>query len=314
MLTLKEFKEARGVLSGVIRNTSLVYSPAFSKATSNQIYIKPENMQVTGAYKIRGAYYKISTLSDEEKARGLVTASAGNHAQGVALAARRLGCRAVIVMPVTAPALKVEAVRNLGGEVVLVGESFTDAAQHAEKMQKEEGLSFVHPFDDPYVIAGQGTISSAFSGSSVGAMRIEHFSRVPARRTLPAFSRAGSPSAPVTASCGFQPRMTSEAKGSGFLACTLPAHGNSPVIFSPRMLAQCRSCASRSSGISTLSSGAEISAVCAFSMRSRRARAIVKDSGTMPEAVPECTPYCSTRTLSVKDKAPRKLTVVQRRS
>ena len=91
MLTLKEFKEARGVLSGVIRNTSLVYSPAFSKATGNQIYIKPENMQVTGAYKIRGAYYKISTLSDEEKARGLVTASAGNHAQGVAYAAKLAG-------------------------------------------------------------------------------------------------------------------------------------------------------------------------------------------------------------------------------
>ena len=158
MLTLEQFKAARATLQGVIRTTSLIHSPALSKACGNQVYLKPENMQVTGAYKIRGAYYKISTLSEEEKARGLITASAGNHAQGVALSAKRLGCRAVIVMPVTAPALKVEAVRNLGGEVVLVGESFSDAAAHAVKMQAEEGLTFVHPFDDPYVIAGQGTI------------------------------------------------------------------------------------------------------------------------------------------------------------
>ena len=110
------------------------------------------------SFKLRGAFNKMVHLSAEERARGVICASAGNHAQGVALAARRLGCRAVIVMPVTAPALKVEAVRNLGGEVVLVGESFSDAAAHAVKMQAEEGLTFVHPFDDPYVIAGQGTI------------------------------------------------------------------------------------------------------------------------------------------------------------
>ena len=158
MLTLKEFKEARGVLSGVIRNTSLVYSPAFSKATGNQIYIKPENMQVTGAYKIRGAYYKISTLSDEEKARGLVTASAGNHAQGVAYAAQAAGVSATIVMPTTTPLVKVNNTKDYGAKVVLHGETFDDAAELAAKLS-EEGLTYVHPFNDPAIATGQGTIS-----------------------------------------------------------------------------------------------------------------------------------------------------------
>ena len=160
MLTLKEFKEARGVLSGVIRNTSLVYSPAFSKATGNQIYIKPENMQVTGAYKIRGAYYKISTLSDEEKARGLVTASAGNHAQGVAYAAQAAGVSATIVMPTTTPLVKVNNTKDYGAKVVLHGETFDDAAELAAKLSEEEGLTYVHPFNDPAIATGQGTISS----------------------------------------------------------------------------------------------------------------------------------------------------------
>ena len=159
MLTLKEFKEARGVLSGVIRNTSLVYSPAFSKATGNQIYIKPENMQVTGAYKIRGAYYKISTLSDEEKARGLVTASAGNHAQGVAYAAQAAGVSATIVMPTTTPLVKVNNTKAYGAKVVLHGETFDDAAELAAKLSEEEGLTYVHPFNDPAIATGQGTIS-----------------------------------------------------------------------------------------------------------------------------------------------------------
>ena len=159
MLTLKEFKEARGVLSGVIRNTSLVYSPAFSKATGNQIYIKPENMQVTGAYKIRGAYYKISTLSDEEKARGLVTASAGNHAQGVAYAAQAAGVSATIVMPTTTPLVKVNNTKDYGAKVVLHGETFDDAAELAAKLSEEEGLTYVHPFNDPAIATGQGTIS-----------------------------------------------------------------------------------------------------------------------------------------------------------
>ena len=159
MLTLKEFKEARGVLSGVIRNTSLVYSPAFSKATGNQIYIKPENMQVTGAYKIRGAYYKISTLSDEEKARGLVTASAGNHAQGVAYAAQAAGVSATIVMPTSTPLVKVNNTKDYGAKVVLHGETFDDAAELAAKLSEEEGLTYVHPFNDPAIATGQGTIS-----------------------------------------------------------------------------------------------------------------------------------------------------------
>ena len=134
MLTLKEFKEARAVLSGVILNTSLVYSKAFSRATGNQVYIKPENMQVTGAYKIRGAYYKISTLSEEEKARGLVTASAGNHAQGVAYAAQAAGVEATIVMPTTTPLVKVNNTKDYGAKVILQGETFDDAAALAAQL------------------------------------------------------------------------------------------------------------------------------------------------------------------------------------
>ena len=159
MLTLKEFKEARSVLSGVIRDTSLLYSPAFSKATGNHVYIKPENMQVTGAYKIRGAYYKISTLSDEEKSRGLVTASAGNHAQGVAYAAQQAGVSATIVMPTTTPLVKVNNTKDYGAKVVLHGETFDDAAELAAKLSEEEGLTYVHPFNDPAIATGQGTIS-----------------------------------------------------------------------------------------------------------------------------------------------------------
>ena len=142
----------------VAHETPLDEAKKLSKRIGNKVLLKREDQQPVFSFKLRGAFNKMVHLTPEERARGVICASAGNHAQGVALAARRLGCRAVIVMPVTAPALKVEAVRNLGGEVVLVGESFSDAAAHAEKMQKEEGLSFVHPFDDPYVIAGQGTI------------------------------------------------------------------------------------------------------------------------------------------------------------
>ena len=159
MLTLKEFKEARSVLSGVIRDTNLLYSPAFSKATGNHVYIKPENMQVTGAYKIRGAYYKISTLSQEEKAKGLVTASAGNHAQGVAYAAQQAGVSATIVMPTTTPLVKVNNTKDYGAKVVLHGETFDDAAELAAKLSEEEGLTYVHPFNDPAIATGQGTIS-----------------------------------------------------------------------------------------------------------------------------------------------------------
>ena len=159
MLTLKEFKEARGVLAPVIRTTPLTYSPAFSKATGNHVYIKPENMQLTGAYKIRGAYYKISTLTEEEKARGLVTASAGNHAQGVAYAARHAGVEATIVMPTTTPLVKVNNTKDYGAKVVLHGETFDDAAALAQKLVEERGLTYVPPFNDLAVATGQGTIA-----------------------------------------------------------------------------------------------------------------------------------------------------------
>ncbi len=159
MLTLKEFKEARSVLSGVIRDTRLIYSDAFSRATGNHVYIKPENMQVTGAYKIRGAYYKISTLSQQEKERGLVTASAGNHAQGVAYAAQAAGVSATIVMPTTTPLVKVNNTKDYGAKAILHGETFDDAAALAAQLSQEEGLTYVHPFNDLAVATGQGTIS-----------------------------------------------------------------------------------------------------------------------------------------------------------
>ncbi|MCI6255865.1 MAG: threonine ammonia-lyase [Clostridiales bacterium] len=159
MLTLNEFKAARSVLSGVILNTNLIYSPALSKSTGNNIYIKPENMQFTGAYKIRGAYYKISTLSEEERARGLITASAGNHAQGVAYAAQAAGVKATIVMPTTTPLVKVNNTKDYGAEVILHGETFDDAAALCAKLAEERQLTYVHPFNDPAIATGQGTIS-----------------------------------------------------------------------------------------------------------------------------------------------------------
>ena len=159
MLTLEDFKAARSVLAGVINNTELVYSAAFSKATGNNVYIKPENMQVTGAYKIRGAYYKISTLTEEEKSKGLVTASAGNHAQGVAYAAQAAGVEATIVMPTTTPLVKVNNTKDLGARVVLHGETFDDAADKAAELVREQGLTYIPPFNDLAVATGQGTIA-----------------------------------------------------------------------------------------------------------------------------------------------------------
>lgn len=138
--------------------TPLEFAPQLSARTGNLIYLKREDTQAVFSFKLRGAYNKMANLSPEMLERGVIAASAGNHAQGVALAAQRLGCRAVIVMPTTTPRLKVDAVRALGGEVVLVGESFSDADEHAQELKKNQGLSFVHPFDDPDVIAGQGTI------------------------------------------------------------------------------------------------------------------------------------------------------------
>lgn len=159
MMTKAAFKEAQDVLYGVARRTSLIQSEYFSRETGNNIFLKPENMQVTGAYKIRGAYYTISTLSEEEKARGLVTASAGNHAQGVAYAAQKAGVSATICMPTTTPLIKVNNTRNYGANVVLHGETFDDAAEEAARLSEEKGLTYVHPFNDLRVATGQGTIS-----------------------------------------------------------------------------------------------------------------------------------------------------------
>lgn len=138
--------------------TPLEFAPQVSGRINNKVWLKREDTQPVFSFKLRGAYNKMAHLSAAELQRGVIAASAGNHAQGVALSASRLGCRAVIVMPVTTPLVKIDAVRGFGGEVVLAGESFSDAYEHAKKLEEQEGLTFVHPFDDPYVIAGQGTI------------------------------------------------------------------------------------------------------------------------------------------------------------
>lgn len=159
MLTKKDFDEACSVVSRVTLETKLIYSDFLSDKTGNKVYLKPENMQFTGAYKVRGAYYKISTLSDEERAKGLITASAGNHAQGVAYAAKLFGCKAVIVMPTTTPLIKVNRTKSYGAEMVLYGDVYDEACEYALKLAKEEGYTFIHPFDDPAVATGQGTIA-----------------------------------------------------------------------------------------------------------------------------------------------------------
>lgn len=159
MMTLEHFEEAVDIVKKVTAPTKLVYSSFFSEATGNKVYLKPENMQATGAYKIRGAYYKISTLSEEERARGLITASAGNHAQGVAYAAREYGCKAVIVMPTTTPLIKVNRTKSYGAEVVLYGNVYDEAYEHARKLAEENGYTFIHPFNDETVATGQGTIA-----------------------------------------------------------------------------------------------------------------------------------------------------------
>ena len=158
-LTLEKFEEATEAVSKVISETKLVYSEHFSNMTGNKVYFKPENMQYTGAYKVRGAYYKISTLSEEEKSRGLITASAGNHAQGVAYAAKLAGAGAVIVMPTTTPLMKVNRTRSYGAEVVLHGDVFDEALAHANRLAAEKGYTFIHPFNDLDVATGQGTIA-----------------------------------------------------------------------------------------------------------------------------------------------------------
>jgi threonine dehydratase len=159
MMTLDSFKEARSVLRNVILETKLIHSTAFSEATGNNVYLKPENMQRTGAYKIRGAYYKIHSLTEEQKAKGLVTASAGNHAQGVAYAARAAGVPATIVMPTTTPLVKVNNTKAYGANVILEGSFFDESAALAAKLSEEQGLTYVHPFNDPVLATGQGTIA-----------------------------------------------------------------------------------------------------------------------------------------------------------
>lgn len=159
MLTLEKFEEASEVVKQVTQETKLVYSDFYSAQTGNKVYLKPENMQFTGAYKLRGAYYKLSTLTKEEREKGLITASAGNHAQGVAYAAKCYGVKAVIVMPMTTPLIKVNRTKSYGAEVVLYGDVYDEACEHAYELAKEHGYTFIHPFDDPVVATGQGTIA-----------------------------------------------------------------------------------------------------------------------------------------------------------
>ena len=159
MLTLEKFEEASEIVKNVTLPTKLVYSENLSQQTGGKVYLKPENMQYTGAYKVRGAYYKISTMSEEARAKGLVAASAGNHAQGVAYAAQKFGCKATIVMPTVTPLIKVNRTKSYGAEVVLHGDVYDDACAYAMKLAEEEGYTFVHPFDDLDVATGQGSIA-----------------------------------------------------------------------------------------------------------------------------------------------------------
>ena len=159
MLTLEKFEQASELVKNITNPTKLVYSEYLSQETGGRIYLKPENMQYTGAYKVRGAYYKISTMSEEERTRGLITASAGNHAQGVAYAAQKFGCKVVIVMPTVSPLIKVNRTKNYGAEVILYGDVYDDACEYALKLAEEKGYTFVHPFDDPDIATGQGTIA-----------------------------------------------------------------------------------------------------------------------------------------------------------
>ncbi len=159
MLTLDKFEEASEVVKKVTQETKLIYSDYLSKKTESKVYLKPENMQFTGAYKVRGAYYKLSTLSEEEREKGLITASAGNHAQGVAYAAKCYGVKAVIVMPTTTPLIKVNRTKSYGAEVVLKGDVYDEACDYAYELAREKGYTFIHPFDDLAVATGQGTVA-----------------------------------------------------------------------------------------------------------------------------------------------------------
>jgi len=159
MLTLQKFEEASEVVKKVTLETKLVYSDSLSRQTGNEVYLKPENMQFTGAYKVRGAYYKMSTLTDEERRKGLITASAGNHAQGVAYAAKCYGAKSTIVMPTVTPLMKVNRTKSYGAEVMLYGDLYDEACAKAYELADEHGYTFIHPFDDLTVATGQGTIA-----------------------------------------------------------------------------------------------------------------------------------------------------------
>lgn len=159
MLTLEKFEEASEIVKQVTNQTKLIYSDYLSEASGGKVYLKPENMQHTGAYKLRGAYYKISTLSEEARQKGLITASAGNHAQGVAYAAKKYGCKATIVMPTVTPLIKVNRTKSYGAEVILYGDVYDDACAYALELAEKHGYTFVHPFDDLDVATGQGTIA-----------------------------------------------------------------------------------------------------------------------------------------------------------
>lgn len=158
MLNFNEIQKAKERLNDVTKKTNLIYSQVFSNECNNEVYIKPENLQLTGAYKLRGAYNKISKLSDEERQKGLIASSAGNHAQGVAYAAKKLGAKATIVMPKSTPIIKVESTKKLGADIVLEGECYDEAYAKARQLEEQEGYTFIHPFNDLDIIAGQGTI------------------------------------------------------------------------------------------------------------------------------------------------------------
>lgn len=158
-LTLDKFEEAYNTVQKVVLPTNLIYSEYLSAQTGNKVYLKPENLQRTGAYKIRGAYYKISTLSEEERSKGLITASAGNHAQGVAYAAKAYGAKATIVMPTTTPLIKVNRTKSYGAEVILYGDVYDESCAYALELAEDKGYTFIHPFDDLDVATGQGSIA-----------------------------------------------------------------------------------------------------------------------------------------------------------
>ena len=158
-MNVSDFERASEIVQKVTRETNLIPSDFFSDRSSNKVFLKPENLQKTGAYKIRGAYYKISTLTEEERSKGLIAASAGNHAQGVAYAAKAYGCKAVIVMPTTTPLIKVNRTKGYGAEVILYGDVYDESAKYAAELAEKEGYTFIHPFDDPVVATGQGTIA-----------------------------------------------------------------------------------------------------------------------------------------------------------